>query len=77
MSFCLEEKEGEEEEGGWGVDVAGCEGKEVIPPYSLNKLHDTAGLFLRLPDIDSGIPREMEGRGFPRKKKKRKICPNK
>ena len=67
MSFCLE-REGE------GGDVArgAREGKWSPPPRSLNKLHDTAGLFLRLPDIDFGIPREMEGRGFPWKKKKKK-----
>ena len=64
MSFCLEE----------GGDVVGCEGREVIPPCSLNKLHDTADMILQLPAIESGIPRVMEGRGFPWKKKKN--CPN-
>lgn len=53
-------------EGGWcaGVQVKG------IPPCSLNKIHHTAGGSPQLPDIDSGIPRVMEGRGFPWKKGK-------
>lgn len=63
MSFCSEE-EGVLGVGG-GVMWQGCEGREVIPPCSLNKLHDTVGLFFQLPDIDSGTPRVMEGRGFP------------
>lgn len=59
-SFCLEEEH-------WGGEggLVGYEGREVIVPCSLNKLHDTADLFFQLPGIDSGIPTVIEGRGFP------------
>lgn len=65
MGFGLEEE---------GVLVASVrEGRELIPPCSLNELHDTAALVLfffpQRSHIITGIPREILGRGFPGKKR--------
>lgn len=53
VSFCLDGG------GGGGGCGEGAGGRETIPPCSLNKLQDTAALFLQRSHIGSGIPREM------------------